>query len=225
MTNETPRRAKRILVVNPNSSREVTAAIDLAVEPLRMVGGPEIAVDFLPEGPPGVRTQEDSDSVILPLAALIRRHDADAFVIACFSDPGLHTAREAAGGRPVLGIAECGLLHALTLGERFGIIALSPHSVRRQQRLVRQMALQDRYVGSLPADLTAAESAGDGVRRRLTETAQALVSQRDADVVVLGCAGMAGHRRALEETIGRPAVEPTQQAVVAAIGRLLLSNS
>jgi allantoin racemase len=42
--------------------------------------------------------------------------------------------------------------------------------------------------------------------------------------VVLGCAGMAAHRRAIEAEIGFPVVEPSQQAVVAAIGALLLSG-
>jgi activator of 2-hydroxyglutaryl-CoA dehydratase len=36
---------------------------------------------------------------------------------------------------------------------------------------------------------------------------------------------MAGHRRALQDLIGRPVVEPTQQAVAAAIGALLLAGS
>ncbi len=42
-------------------------------------------------------------------------------MIACFSDPGLHSARETTR-KPVLGIAECGILTALTLGHRFGVI-------------------------------------------------------------------------------------------------------
>jgi allantoin racemase len=33
----------RILVINPNSTVAVTRAIDDAVEPLRIAGGPEIA--------------------------------------------------------------------------------------------------------------------------------------------------------------------------------------
>jgi Asp/Glu/hydantoin racemase len=69
-------------------------------------------------------------------------------VLACFSDPGLHAVREAAGGRPVLGIAECGIFRALMLGERFGIIALSPSSIRRQQRMARVMGVDSRYGGS-----------------------------------------------------------------------------
>jgi Asp/Glu/hydantoin racemase len=134
----------RILVINPNSSPSVTAAIDAAVQPLRlpggsMQGGPTITVAGLASGPPGIATQRDADSVVMKLVEWVARDDADAFVLACFSDPGLHAVREAAGGRPVMGIAEWGILRALTLGERFGIIALSPSSIRRQQRMVRQM--------------------------------------------------------------------------------------
>src|SRR5271156_144975 len=170
----------RILVINPNSSLQVTAAIEAAVQPLRISGGPEIAVDYLPSGPPGIATQQDADSVVMPLADRLRADDADAFVLACFSDPGLHTLREAAGGRPVMGIAEWGLLRALTLGERFGIIALSSASVKRQQRAVRQMGLDLRYAGSSPVEATAADTAGAGIRGRLIKAGLALVRTKGA---------------------------------------------
>ena len=63
---------------------------------------------------------------------------ANAFVIACFSDPGLHVCREAAR-RPVFGINECGVLSALARGDRFGIIAIAAKSVARHRRYLRQM--------------------------------------------------------------------------------------
>lgn len=214
-----------ILTVNPNSSRNVTQAIDHALAPLRLPGGPRIDVVDLPDGPPGIMTQQDSDSVILPLCRLVKDHPADAFVIACFSDPGLHSVREAAGGRPVMGIAEWGLLRALTLGEKFGIIALSANSVRRQQRMVRTMGIDSRYAGSWPVGLSAAESAELSIRERMIDAGRTLREQARADVVVLGCAGMASHRRAIEDAIGCPVVEPSQQAVAGAIGALLLRET
>ena len=211
-----------ILVINPNSSKSVTAAIDVAVEPLRIAGGPTIEVIDLPEGPPSIMTQQDSDGAILPLARLVKAHSADAFVIACFSDPGLHAVREAAGGRPVMGIAEWGILRALTLGERFGIIALSPNSIKRQLRMTRTMGVDGRFAGSWSVGLSAAETAQASIRDRMIEAGRALVQNLRADVVVLGCAGMASHRRAIEDAIGCPVVEPSQQAVAAAMGALLL---
>ena len=214
----------RILVINPNSSGVVTAAIDRAVELLRRPGAPAISVTGLPDGPPGIATQRDADSVAPLLARLVAAETADAFVLACFSDPGLHAAREAANGRPVMGIAEWGILRALTLGERFGIIALSCASVARQRRYVRQMGVHGRYADSQAVDATAADTAGEAVRARLVAAGEVLVRQRGADVLVLGCAGMAQHRAPLAAALGVPVVEPTRQAVAAAIGALWLGD-
>src|SRR4029077_15240643 len=107
----------RILVINPNSTPAVTRAIDDAMAPLRIPGGPEIRCLTLEEGPPGVESQSDADSVIMPLCRVIREAEAEAaaFLIPCFSDPGLFAAREITA-KPVLGIAECGILTALTFG-------------------------------------------------------------------------------------------------------------
>ena len=86
----------RILVINPNSTEAVTRGIDEAVEPLRMAGGPAIDCVTLKEGPPGIETQAHVESVVAPISATVKNRDNDcsAFVIACYSDPGLHAARE-----------------------------------------------------------------------------------------------------------------------------------
>ena len=115
----------RILVINPNSTETVTQGIDLAMEPLRMANGPAIECVTLKQGPPGIQTQADVESVVAPIGEMVRKRDNDcsAFVIACYSDPGLHAARELTA-KPVLGIAECGILTAMTLGHRFGVISI-----------------------------------------------------------------------------------------------------
>ena len=88
-------RRPHILVINPNSNTAVTAAIDGAVAPFRFADGPEIVCTTLEEGPRGVETQKDADSVTMPLRRLVEgANDIDAFVIACYSDPGLHVCRE-----------------------------------------------------------------------------------------------------------------------------------
>src|SRR5262249_29629055 len=124
-----------IYVINPNSTKAVTAAIDEALEPLRSNDGPEIECLTLAEGPPGIESQRDVDSVIEPLlkrTAALENHAA-AFVIACFSDPGLHSLREQSA-RGVFGIAECGVLTALSIAQRFGVIAILPARHNRSRR-------------------------------------------------------------------------------------------
>ena len=102
--------ADRILVINPNSTEAVTRGIDEACAPLRMPGGPEIECLTLKEGPPGIETQQHVDGVVAPMLKLIKEKEKNysAFVIACYSDPGLHSLREATK-KPVLGISECGV--------------------------------------------------------------------------------------------------------------------
>jgi allantoin racemase len=214
----------RILVINPNSTDAVTRGIDEAMAPLRFPGGPAIHCVTLVEGPPAVESQSDADGVIVPLCQLIGETEADAaaFVIACFSDPGLFSAREATA-KPVLGIAECGILTALTLGHRFGVISILARSVPRHLRYVAAMGVGQRLAGDLPIGLGVLELADARTTlARMIEVGCRLRDQHGADVLVMGCSGMAGHRADLEEAVQIPVVEPTQAAVVMAIGRLRL---
>jgi len=213
-----------IFVINPNSSEAVTAKIDDAVKPLRSADGPDIECLTLAEGPPAVESQRDVDSVPAPLLRMAARLEsaAAAFVVACFSDPGMHSLREQSQ-RPVLGIAECGILTALTLGQRFGVIAILANSIPRHLRYYGAIGVMGRLAGELPAGLRVHELADpDRTLRRMTEVGQALRDDHGADVLVMGCAGMAPYREPLEKTLGIPIVEPTQAAVTMAIGRVRL---
>mgnify|MGYP003347256325 FL=1 len=197
--------AQRILVINPNSTQAVTDGIDRALDPLRLADGPVFECVTLAEGPPGIQTQRDVDGVIGPLTRLIasREQDCDAFVIACYSDPGLYSAREVTR-KPVLGISECGVLTALTLGHRFGVIAILAGSIPRHLRYLGAMGVTDRLAAELPVGLQVTELADAGrTRERLIATGRQLVESHGAHVIVMGCAGMAQYRKALEDEIGR----------------------
>ncbi len=140
--------ADRIIVINPNSTTAVTDDIDTALDDLRADANAEFECLTLGDGPPGIETQRHVDSVVMPLCRLIESCDnrASAFVVACFSDPGLHAARETTR-KPVLGIAESGLLTALTLGDRVGVIAILAGSIPRHSRFIRAMGIEGRIAG------------------------------------------------------------------------------
>jgi Asp/Glu/hydantoin racemase len=212
-------RAKKILVINPNSNAQVTFNLAEALQPLLFEGGPEIDCVTLNEGPFGIETQADADSVTMPLRALVAAdNSADAFVIACYSDPGLHVCREATP-RPVFGIAESGVLTALARGDRFGVIAIAQRSISRHMRYLRQMSLTDRLVGERPLNMSVAETAsGDGTLARMIDIGRKLKDEDGANTIVMGCAGMSRHRAALEDALGIPVIDPTQAAVAMALG-------
>jgi Asp/Glu/hydantoin racemase len=217
--------SERIIVINPNSTREVTEGIDRALEPLRTPGGPEIECLTLAEGPPGIESQRHVDGVIMPLCRLVEQRDNEgsAFVIACFSDPGLHAVRETTR-KPVFGIAESGILTAMTQGERFGIIAILATSLARHLRYVRSLGVESRLAGDLPIGLGVVElSQAELVLERMTAVGRRLRDERGADVLVMGCAGMAGYRAPLEEALDIPVVEPTQAATGMALTAVRLA--
>lgn len=216
--------ASSIIVINPNSSQTVTSGLDTALEPLRMPGGPEIRCLTLKEGPPGIQSQADVESVTLPLAALAKSLEAEAaaFVIACFSDPGLHVVRETVK-RPVLGIAESGVLTALTMGQKFGVIAILKRSIARHMRQWGAMGVMDRLAGEISIDMGVAElSDREKTLARMIEVGTRLRDEKDANVIVMGCAGMAPLRGALQDALQIPVVEPTQAATAMALGRVRL---
>ena len=215
----------RIRVVNPNSNEAVTCGLDTTLEPLRFEGGPEIVCSTLVEGPYGIETQADVASVVMPLRRLVEAdNSSDAFVIACYSDPGLDVCREGTA-RPVFGIAECGVLTALARAGRFGVIATSQRSIARHMRYLLQMGLVDRLAGERSLEMSVAETAsGERTLDRMVEIGRQLKEQDGAEAVVMGCAGMARHRRPLEEALGIPVIDPTQAAVTMALGVMQLSR-
>ena len=215
----------RILVINPNSNAIVTRGLEVALQPLGFADGPEIVCTTLEEGPYGVESQADADSVVMPLRRLVERDNGSAaFVIACYSDPGLHVCREGTD-RPVFGIAECGVLTAMTRAETFGVIAIAQRSIRRHIRYLRQMGLMDRLAGERPLDMSVAETAsGEGTLAKMIEVGRALKEQDGAGAVIMGCAGMARLRRPLEDALGIPVIDPTQAAVTMALGAVQFSR-
>lgn len=209
-----------IVVINPNSTQTVTDGMSEAVEPLRRPDGPAIECVTMESGPPGVETQMDAESVVLPICDYVhgRNDEAGAFVIGCYSDPGLHAAREVARV-PVFGIAESAMATALTRGDRFGVISILPGSVPRHLRQVRAMGIERRLAADLPVGLGVTELGGeDEVYERMEGVGRRLRDEHGADVVILGCTGMARFQRPLEASLRLPVVEPTRAAVALALG-------
>src|SRR5437016_3996447 len=215
----------RIRVVNPNSNAAVTSGIDAALEFLRFADGPEIVCSTLEQGPFGIETQADVESVTMPLRRLVEAdNQSDAFVIACYSDPGLHLCREGTT-RPVFGIAECGVLTALARAERFGVIAIRQRSIGRHLRYLRQMGLVERFAGERPLEISVAETAtGEKTLERMIGVGRRLKERDGAGAVIMGCAGMALHRKPLEQALGIPVIDPTQAAVAMALGAVQLAR-
>jgi len=174
-------------------------------------------------GPPAIESDDDVAAAAFLVQSYVaeNQQQADAFVIACFSDPGLARAR-AAVSRPVFGMAESGYLTALARGARFGVVSILAASLPRHRSYIRALGIESRLAGDLPLDLGVLALSDPGtVAPRLREVGEALVGGHGADVLVLGCAGLAGYRAGLEDALGVPVVEPVQAAVAMALGAVM----
>jgi Asp/Glu/hydantoin racemase len=209
----------RILVVNPNCSVGCSEGIATALSPFRQPGGPVFDVVTLREGPPAIYDWRDWHSVVEPLCRLIEREPADAYVIACASDPGIEAAR-AATTRPVFGVFRCAVAAAVARSERFGVIAIVEASKARHLAALRAMGLEGRLAAEIALNVTMDTLLEPhAARAQLIDAARACAAA-GAGTVILGCTGMAQHRAAVEDAAGIPVVEPCQAAAAIVIAAL-----
>ena len=208
---------KTIRIINPNSNTAVTDGMSEALEPLRNEGGSALDCVTLAEGPFGIESEADSIRVAPLLAEYMKAdNEADAFVIGCYSDPGLHLCREVTD-RPVFDIA-------LTRGGQFGVIAILANSVGRHMRHMRERLLHPRCAGDRPLGLSVTDvEGGADTFERMADIGRQLRDKDGTATIIMGCAGMARHRIPLEEALGLPVIDPTQAAANIAIGTLAVA--
>lgn len=207
-----------LLVINPNSNPEVTRNIDRALSEFRVQSQLTIDVINLEGTPLGIESQQDVDSVVTPMLEHIKAAETsyDGFVLACFSDPGLFSAREVTA-KPVIGIAQAGLLTALTLGQSIGVISILPTSIPRHWRYYRALGISETIAGDVPLGAAVAELADESkMTDRMIAAGRTLRENYGADVLVLGCAGMPHYRQVLENELSCTVIDPTQAAIAAA---------
>ena len=207
---------ERILVINPNASLSCTDGIAAAIAPFAAPGLPRLEVTRIAEGPPAIVTWRDWYGIAEPLCRMVEAEPADAYVIACVSDPGIEAVRTVTD-KPVFGPLRCAVAAAMMRGERFGIIAFTDKSKPRQRRALQAMGVEGRLSGTVPLNLDM-EVLTDPVapRTRLAAAARELVAG-GAEAIILGCAGMAGHRAFAEDACGVPVIEPCQAAATQAL--------
>lgn len=207
-----------ILIINPNSLTSVTENIANTASALFQHAAVRLAFTTLTDGPSGIATQRDADRAAVLATDAIERNlqsaaPADAFILACYSDPGLAAAREVTR-KPVIGIGQAALGAAIALGQRVGVVAITTGSIERHFLAYRAYGLAQKIAGERAVDLTVAESGDPALAvPRIVATGRALIEQDGADVIVLGCAGMAALRAPIEDALGVPVVEPCMTAI------------
>ncbi len=207
---------KKILVVNPNSNESVTAGLRQSL--IEFSNRADIHCCTLEAGPFGIETDEDiARAIPLVIDRISASPEFDAYVIACYSDPGLAQCRSLFD-KPVFGMQQSAIETAVSVGGQFGVLALSNESIARHLVYIRELGQEGNLAAELPLDITVDEAANDpGTLDKVIQAGQRLVDEHRASSVILGCAGMALIKVAAEKKLPVPVIEPAQAAVCLAI--------
>ncbi|MFC4037778.1 aspartate/glutamate racemase family protein [Dactylosporangium siamense] len=203
----------RILVVNPNTTAEMTAKIELSA---RAVAGPGTHVEAVTStmGPASIESHYDEALSVPGILAAVRAHPADGTVIACFGDPGLEAARELADG-PVVGIAEAAMHAAALLGRGFSVVTTLDRTRGRAWDLAGRYVAAGVCRGVHACDIPVLELDRDPtVTDRVVAVARAALAADSSDVIVLGCAGMADLPAVVSKRVGVPVVDGVAAATL-----------
>ena len=205
-----------INVINPNTTLSMTATIG---ECARAVAGPGTLVDAVSPsmGPASIESHVDealSVPGILEQIALGEAQGADGYVIACFGDPGMDAAREAASG-PVVGIAEAAMHAASFLGRGFSVVTTLGRTTGRAWDLAGHYGLSRQCRGVHACEIPVLELETDpDARKIITEACRDAMESDGSDAIVLGCAGMADLCEHISSEIGAPVVDGVAAATL-----------
>ncbi|HEV8308516.1 MAG TPA: aspartate/glutamate racemase family protein [Methylomirabilota bacterium] len=206
----------RIVVINPNTTASMTRKIG---EAARAVAAPgtEIVTGNPAGGPVSIEGHYDEAvSAVGVLEEVLRgeAEGADGYVIACFGDPGLLAAREAARG-PVLGIAEAAMHAASFVATGFSIVTTLARTRVMAQHLVESYGMTRfcRAIRAIDLAVLDLEREGSEARALVLEECKRAAAEDGAGAIVLGCAGMADLAAEVQAAVGVPVIDGVAAAV------------
>jgi len=149
----------------------------------------------------------------------------DVAIVACGNDPAIDQARDMLT-IPVVGLTQSGMLVAMQLGKRFGVITMDDASVAVVERNLRAYAMEDRAVRNKPVRSPGFYEAGanwftdpqylrNHVIPRFENVARGLIED-GADVIVTACGNYAAfsiHGYAQVTGTAVPIVESTAAGI------------
>ena len=194
----------KLLVINSNMNREIT---DKIREVSRRLANPGTTVDVICAewGVPVIEGNYDAAFAALATVDLVRRHEKnyDAFVIACYCDPGLYAARELTN-KPVYGIAQASMLAACSFGHRFSILSPLRRFKPVIESLFRYYGLEALCASVRTVDMDVKQSFDNlkAANTAFAREARRALEEDGAEVICLGGASFSGRDHAIGEEAG-----------------------
>ncbi|CAN7519891.1 aspartate/glutamate racemase family protein [Aminobacter sp. LjRoot7] len=205
-----------IRLINPNSTASMT---NQALESALRVANAATHVSAVnpTRTPVSIEGSADEALAVPDMLSEIRKGEGegvDAYVIACFDDPGLHAAREVAKG-PVIGICQAAVQVAMTISRRFSVVTTLPRSVPIIEDIVQAYGAGHhcRAVHAIDLPVLGLEEDPETAERLLIETIERAKLYDRAEAIILGCAGMSSLCDRLAKATGVPVIDGVTAAL------------
>lgn len=205
----------RILVVNPNSSREMTRNIDHAANES---ASPEAEiVTTCPELAPASIESFAEDIVAsyrMIEHVLSSEQEFDGVVVACYYDPAVYALRELLDV-PVVGIAEASMHIGALLAPKFSIVTVLSRGISHVEKVVKDVGLDQRCASVRSVDLGVLDLDEDFAvaAAQIEHEARNALEADGAEAILLGCAGMGPLHHSLQDRLGVPVLDGVGCAV------------
>lgn len=205
-----------IRVINPNTTRSMTEKIGASARRVAAPGTRIVATN--PDsGPVSIESHFDEAISAVGVAEEVRkgeREGTDAYVIACFGDPGLLAARELTRA-PVIGIAEAAFHLATMIATRFSVVTTLGRTGIIAEHLLQSYGFAHHCRRVRAAEIPVLDLEDDGACAldRIVEECRRAKAEDGIGAIVLGCGGMADLADEIREAVGLPIVEGVTAAV------------
>ena len=204
-----------ILLINPNSTQSMTDEIAQSAKSSASVGTRITAVNP-DDGPKSIQGREDGEACLPHLYRLFDEmvtpsSQYNAVIIACFDDTGLY-ALKARSKIPVIGIGEAAFHAASILGPRFSTVTTLAGSAPVIEDNIRRYGFVGQSINVRASGIPVLD-VGEQTANIIQAEAGRAASEDECDVIVLGCAGMAGLAAKISLDVGLPVIDGVSTAV------------
>lgn len=183
--------------------------------------GTRVSIATIPAGTPSIESRRD-EALVTPWVLLAARQaeaeGCDAIAVDCMLDPGVQAAREVVG-IPVVGPCEASMHLAATLGHAFSVISVAEHHRTLMIEQARRFGVEPRLasVRSLDIPVLDLDDDPDLTFAAMVLRAREAVELDHAEVIVLGCTGLAGQAAEIQRTLAAagidvPVIDPSAAA-------------
>ena len=207
----------KIKIINPNTTLSMTKSVEALARRVARPGT-EIYAVSPKSGPDSIECYVDEylaiPGVIKEVINGDREEGADAFIIACFGDPGLQAAREVTK-KPVLGIAESAITAAKFIAPYFSIVSVLNRSRKVTEDLVSNYGAE-KFCRSVRSTGLSVLEFGSNRRKgleALAKQSERAIKEDGAECILLGCAGFVDFVEELKERLGVPVLDGVMPAV------------